>query len=234
MNRPSNRWGHVWLFSLTLGAAFQLSCAEAVSPGSDLTDPAPPAVLGSPPPLEVPIPEPTSPTEEGVVGTLDGEYTVEGSLTNPLGPPIAVELLAVVDQGGTTEEDDAWVLIEVRSTEGDTPPARFESPAAINAGGRFSGTVVDLMMPGDFSDLLTDDVNTDLVFDARIVSDDCFEGALGLQLKEAQVEGIDNPISIRLDGTFTAAKTGTACDREDAPSEDAATTSDEADEEMTP
>ena len=231
MNSNTTVWVRIWPFALALGAAIQLGCAEAIPPGDDLMDPGPPAVLGSPPPLERPTPTPMSPTEDGPVGTLSGEYTIEGSVVNPLGPPIAVELMAVVDQGGATEEGDAWVLMEVRSTQGDTPPARFESPAAVNAGGRFLGTVVDLMVPGDFSELLTDDVNTDLVFDAQIVSDDCFEGALGLQLKDARVEGIDNPISIRLDGTFTAAKTGVSCTWA---SDNADATQDAADEEMGP
>jgi hypothetical protein len=207
---------------LTLAGLF--GCAEPVTPGTDLVDPAPEAVLGTPPAPAVPAPDGTPPAPgDAVTAQLDGEYAVAGSLMNPLGDPIAVDFTGVVTQEGAIEEGDARIHLEVRSKDGDGPPASFAEPVAVSPNGAFAGTVVDLLVSGDFSDLLAADVNTDLIFDARILDDDCFSGNLGLQLKEAQVTGFEGPISIRLDGTFTAVRDGAECDfpsAEDTPSDD--------------
>ncbi len=78
-------------------------------------------------------------------------------------------------------------------------------------GGAFTGTVIDLIIPADFSPLLAEDATADVEFDGVVLDSDCVRGLLGLQLKEAKVTITDQPLSILLMGTFTATRQGATC-----------------------
>ena len=178
----------LWVCWLMLGLS-QIGCGEPVPPGSDMPAEAPPAVLGAEPtaPEMMRDPPPLAQPDPGV--RLDGQFDVFGDLSAGV----------------------ARVDLEIVS-DNEESSARFESPSPVSVSGQFSGRVVDYLVPHEFSDLLTEDVYTDLYFEASIMTQDCFYGGLGLQLKNARIADVPTPVSLRLDGRFVAVRTGTDCD----------------------
>ena len=196
--------GAIWLVALT-------ACYEApFEPGSDLQDVGP-AVLYS----ESDAGLPDAPAEEGA--DINGRFDFTGSLPTPVGPePIEVTLLLQAVQQGTITAGNADIDLLILNSDDpdlmDPPPPSFLTPVDIDEVGAFDGTVVDLVIPQDFSDLLAADANSDVRFEGRILDSDCFLGRFTLTLKEAALTIADNPVTIPLEnGEFQAVRQGATC-----------------------
>lgn len=196
-----------WPLSVLLLAV--AGCGFPIEPGSDLPDASPPAVLGPVAPQpDVGLPEAEVSEGSDVTGTFD----ITGALDNPLGEPINLAFIGVATQQGEIASGMATLNIELRNpdTPGEPGPT-FDAPAPITATGSFEGAALDLLIPQSFSDLLVEDATADVSLNGQIIDSDCISGLLTLGLKDARIEGLENPISIPLNGTFQAARQGAAC-----------------------
>ncbi len=191
------------LLALLIGCGF-----PPFEPGSDLPEASVPAPVGG---SDASLSDATAMTGSDVTGTFDMQGTLSA-----LGMEIEVGFVGLFTQEGALESG-ATLQLELRSTDepeevGDT----FPEPVSVDPEGRFEGTVVDLIIPAEFSDLLAGDATSDVIFTGRVLSSDCVDGLVGLQLKDAPVSISEMPISIRLDGTFQATRQGAECTFEEA------------------
>jgi hypothetical protein len=180
-------------------------------PGSDLLPDVGPAVLSSA--ADGGLADASA--DEGA--DINGRFNISGSLPTPVGPePVDVTFLVQAIQEGTLAGGatvDLWILDEDDPERTDPPPPSFEVPAPVDAQGAFEGTVIDLIIPQDFSDLLADDARADVRFQGQILDSDCFFGGFSLTLKEASLTVSDNPVTIPLEnGIFQATRTGASCE----------------------
>ena len=196
-----------------------VGCGFPVEPGSDLPAEAPPAVLGpvpggkEPPGGDSPdVGLPDAQVDEGVDAT--GTFDIAGVLDNPLGDPISLVFLAVATQTGEIPSGAATINIELRNPESpDAPGPTFDAPAPISAAGACDGAANNLVIPQSFSELLAADASADVGIAGQILNSNCIAGTLNFALKDALIMGLDNPISIPLNGTFQATRQGAApCD----------------------
>ena len=194
-----------WLWTTCL---LVWGCGEfpPFEPGSDLPDPAPPAVTSARP--DASLPDATA----KVGSDISGNFTIVGELV-AVGMPIAVDFLGVFTQDGEIDDGAAMLQLELREAEDpEREGPSFPEPVAVDAEGGFKGTVLDLVIPVEFSDLLLEDANADVEFDGVVRDSDCVQGLLGLQLKDALTAVVEMPLSIRLDGSFRATREGATCD----------------------
>ncbi len=153
------------------------------------------------------VPDAMAMTGSDVTGTFDMTGNVMAA-----GMPIEVGFLGRLTQAGVIMSGEATLQIELLDEDApEAIPPSFPEPVPMNDGGAFNGTVIDLIIPAEFSDLLAEDANADVEFDGVVLDSDCVRGLLGLQLKEARVTISDQPLSILLMGEFTATRQGATC-----------------------
>lgn len=198
--------GISWL----LLAALVAGCGDPpFEPGSDLPDEAPPAVLSDAPPIQD-APPPAPAPDLDPAERLDGEYALTASLQSPLGDAIEARFLARVTQYG--EADSATIDIELADPiEPDVIGPTTAEPVALDADRAFHAVVSGLTIDPRFSDLLRAPAEGEVTLDGQPIAADCLAGRLSLALIDAQVTVVDGPVSLSLEGTFTAERAPGAC-----------------------
>lgn len=159
------------------------------------------------------LPEQSPEVPEGVAqaaSDVTGTFSMTGDVM-AAGMPIEVGFVGALTQVGRLGDGDATLQIALVPEDPEAEAPSFAAPTAVSAEGRFKDTVVDLVIPQSFSDLLAEDALADVEFDGLILDSDCLHGNLGLQLKEALTTISPAPLSIRLDGRFTATREGATC-----------------------
>jgi len=171
---------------------------------------------GDYPPFEpgTDLPEQAAEVPEGVAlagSDVTGAFTMAGVVT-AAGMAIEVGFTAELTQRGAIGGGEATLMIEL--VDGDDAEAqhpRFPEPVPVDSTGAFVGTVVDLVVSHETANLLTADASADVEFDGVVLTNDCVHGLLGLQLKDARTTIAEQPLSVRLEGTFNAIREGSEC-----------------------
>lgn len=197
-----------WLPIVAL-AALATGCGDPpFEPGSDLPDEAPPAVLSDAPPIQD-TPPPAPAPDLDPAERLDGDYALAASLQSPLGDAIEARFIARITQSG--EGEGATIAIELADPIEPDVTGPTADPVALDADRAFYAVVPGLTIDPRFSDLLRAPAAGEVTLDGRPIAPDCLAGRLTLALIDAQVTVVDGPISLSLEGTFTAERTPGAC-----------------------
>ncbi len=195
---------------LALLALPLVACGHPFEPGSDLPAESPPAVLSdTPPPAAEPPPAPAPDLDPAAA--LDGIYVIDSTLQSPLGDVINARFEGHVTQAGVIGEG-ATLMIELRDpAEADVPGPGFPEPVPLGPDGAFAGTVPGMVVSPRFSDLLAAPAAAEVALDGAPLAPDCLAGRLDLALIDAQTTVVDGPISLSLEGRFTAERAPGAC-----------------------
>lgn len=198
-----------WLPLAALAAALAAGCGDPpFEPGSDLPDEAPPAVLSDAPPIQD-TPPPAPAPDLDPAARLDGDYALAASLQSPLGDAIEARFIARITQTG--EGEGATLAIELADPIEPDVTGPTADAVALDADRAFYAVVPGLTIDPRFSDLLRAPAAGEVTLDGRPIAADCLAGRLSLALIDAQVTVVDGPISLSLEGTFTAERTPGAC-----------------------
>ncbi len=193
---------------LPLFALGAWGCAPPFEPGADLPAQSPPAVLSeTPPAADDPAPIPEGPVDD----VIEGVYVIEARVQSPLGDVIEAAFDGHFTQRGA-RADGATLHFELRDpAEPDAPGPALPAAVPLAADGGFVGTVPGMTISPRFSDLLRGPAAAEITLDGRPVAADCLAGRVDLSLIDAHVTVVEGPISLSMQGRFTAERTPGAC-----------------------
>lgn len=191
--------------------ALAVGCGPPFEPGADLPAESPPAVLSTTPaPAAPPAVEPG---DAPVEGALDGPFAIDARLQSPLGDAIAARFDGHFTQSGERAAGDATVSFELRDpADPDAPGPATPTPVPLSSDGAFVGTVPGMTISPRFSPLLVAPAAAEITLDGRLVAPGCLGGRIDLTLIDAEVTVVDGPISLSMQGRFTAEQTPGACE----------------------
>jgi len=186
-------------------------CGHPFEPGADLPAEAPPAVLSEPAPAP---PDPELQVQPGaeIGDAIEGLYVIEARLQSPLGDAIDVRFDGHFAQVGVWASGSATLMFELRDpAEPDVPGPGLPAPVPLAVDGAFVGAVPGMTVSPRFSDLLRAPAAAEITLDGRPVAAECLAGRIDLILIDAEVTLVEGPISLSMQGTFTAARSPGAC-----------------------
>ena len=190
--RPGAGWRALAL-SAALGCG---ACDLPVTPGSDL-----PSLLDAHaessalPDLAV----------EERAWALDGRFALRAQLASPLGDTIETSFVVDIQSAAQEGAPSASLVLTLRSADDpDAAGPTTEEPVPLSPGGAFTAVFRGYVIPGEFSDALPGDTESDITLDAQALSDDCLTGTL-----EVRLTGF---LGIRLVGPFLGTREGADCD----------------------
>lgn len=185
-------------------------CGHPFEPGSDLPAEAPPAVLSDRAPEAFETPEPPPAAEGAPMGPIEGLYVIDARVQSPLGDVIEARFDGHFTQLG--EPGAARLTFELRDPiDPETPGPALPAPVPLSADGAFVGTVPGMVVSPRFSDLLRAPAAAEITLDGRPIAPDCLAGRVDLSLIDAEVTVVDGPISLSMEGRFTAERAPGAC-----------------------
>lgn len=183
------------------------ACSQRVEPGEDLMDTAPAAKLG-----------PNIDTRTGLDiqaasgADITGEFDVRIRAKHQQAGLVEIPMIALVEQDGEVAEGSATVTLELRSSESpETPGAETDDPADVDEKGKFEATVDGYTMSKSSFEGLQSDTEATVVLDSQIVDSDCFRGDAKITMKNVEVPQAPEPVDVKLEGPFTAARNAGAC-----------------------